>query len=132
MAQVDPIADMLTRIRNGILSKKKTVPIPGSKLKKEILARMIEAGYLADVGWEDDGKQGMLVVTLKYDENERSVIDGLRRISKEGRRVYVGSEDIPRERSGYGTVILSTSRGVLTDSQARKLGVGGEVICSVW
>jgi len=132
MAHVDPIADMLTRIRNGLQTKKKTVSMPGSKIKREVLARLLEEGYLSDVIWQDDDKQGILVVTLKYDENEESVIDGLKRISKEGRRVYVGAGDIPRERSGYGTVILSTSRGVMTDTQARKLGVGGEVICSVW
>ncbi len=132
MSVADPIADMLTRIRNAIVVKKSSVVIPGSNLKREILNRMLEEGYLTDVGWEDDGRQGLLIAHLKYDENEECVIDGLERVSKQGRRVYVKSTDIPTERNGFGTVILSTSKGVLTDSAARKEGVGGEVICSVW
>lgn len=132
MSVADPIADMLTRIRNAIQVKKPNVVIPGSNLKREILNRLVEEGFITDVGWEEDGRQGLLIAHLKYDENEECVIDGLKRYSKEGRRVYVKADDIPVERSGYGTVILSTSRGVLTDKQARKLGVGGEVLCSVW
>jgi small subunit ribosomal protein S8 len=132
MAIADPIADMLTRIRNAIQVKKQTVVIPGSNLKREILNRLNEAGYVSEVSWEDDGRQGILTVELKYDDNEESVIDGLDRASTQGRRVYVGVDDIPVVRSGYGTVILSTSKGVLTDTQARKLGVGGEVLCTVW
>lgn len=132
MSVADPIADMLTRIRNSILAKRASVVVPASNIKREILMRMVEEGYIAEVGSEEDGRQGLLIVHLKYDENEESVIDGLKRYSKEGRRVYVKSDDIPRERSGYGTVILSTSRGVLTDKQAKNLGVGGEVLCSVW
>lgn len=132
MSVADPIADMLTRIRNAIEVKKKSVVIPSSNLKREILNRLLEEGYLTDVGAEDDGKQGLLIAHLKYDENEECVIDGLKRLSMEGRRVYVKSGDIPTERSGYGTVILSTSSGVMTDKEARKLGVGGELICSVW
>ena len=132
MSVADPIADMLTRIRNAMMVKKKSVVIPASNVKREILVRMAEEGYISEVGVEEDGRQGLLIVHLKYDDNGECVIDGLKRYSKEGRRVYVGSDDIPRERSGYGTVILSTSRGVLTDVQAKKLGVGGEVLCSVW
>ena len=132
MSLADPIADMLTRIRNAIMAKKKSVVIPASNLKREILNRMAEKGYIAEVGTEEDGRQGLLIVHLKYDENEECVIDGLKRYSKEGRGLYVKSGDIPSERSGYGTVILSTSRGVLTDTDAKKLGVGGEVLCSVW
>lgn len=132
MSVADPIADMLTRIRNSILAKRASVVVPASNIKREILMRMVEEGYIAEVGSEEDGRQGLLIVHLKYDENEESVIDGLKRYSKEGRRVYVKSDDIPRERSGYGTVILSTSSGVLTDKQAKNLGVGGEVLCSVW
>lgn len=132
MSVADPIADMLTRLRNAIEVKKKSVVIPASNLKREILNRLVEEGYLADVGSEDDGKQGLLIAHLKYDQNEECVIDGLKRLSMEGRRVYVKSDEIPTERSGYGTVILSTSKGVLTDREAKKLGVGGELICSVW
>lgn len=132
MSVADPIADMLTRIRNGIQARKKVVTIPGSKLNREILNRMLEEGYISGVDWEEDGRQGLLIAHIKYDENEEATIDGLRRISKQGRRVYVKADEVPRERNGYGTVILSTSRGVLTDDQARKMGVGGEVLCSVW
>ena len=132
MSVADPIADMLTRIRNGIQAGKKTVMVPGSGLNREILTRMHEEGYISGVDWEEDERQGLLIAHIKYDENEEATIDGLRRISKQGRRVYVKAADIPKERNGFGTVILSTSRGVLTDDQARKLGVGGEVLCSVW
>lgn len=132
MSMTDPIADLLTRIRNGIQAGQESIQVPGSKIKKAILERMLEEGYVTDVAWEDDGRQGMLSVRLKYDAAGQPVIDGVRRISKPGRRVYVGSDEIPRAQSGYGTVILSTSRGVITDKKARELGVGGEVICSVW
>jgi small subunit ribosomal protein S8 len=132
MSIADPIADMLTRIRNGIDSKKHRVVIPASNLKKEVLETMRDEGFLSDVGMEEDGKQGLLIAYLKYDENEQCVIDGLKRMSKQGRRVYVKAEDIPKVRSGFGTVILSTSHGVISDTKARKLGVGGEVLCSVW
>ncbi|TLN25937.1 30S ribosomal protein S8 [bacterium] len=132
MSVSDPIADMLTRIRNGIETRAQTVIIPASGLKKEVLKTMVAEGYLADIGEEEDGKQGLLIAYLKYDDNDNCVIDGLKRESKQGRRVYVKSEDIPKVRSGFGTVILTTSRGVMTDTQARKLGVGGEVICSIW
>jgi len=132
MSLTDPIADMLTRIRNAIQARREMVQVPGSKLKKAVLERLLEEGYLADVSWEDDGKQGVLLVRLKYDGLGEPAIDGLTRMSKPGRRVYVSAGDIPRARSGYGTVILSTSRGVLTDRKAREVGVGGEVLCSVW
>lgn len=132
MSLTDPIADMLTRIRNAIQARREVVQIPGSKLKKAVLERLLEEGYVADVSWEDDGKQGVLLVRLKYDGQGEPAIDGLERLSKPGRRVYVAVGDIPRARSGYGTVILSTSRGVLTDRKAREVGVGGEVLCSVW
>jgi small subunit ribosomal protein S8 len=132
MSVADPIADMLTRIRNAVQAKKTIVVIPGSKLKLDMLNRMCEEGYLAAVSFEEDGKQGILKAALKYDDNGESVIDGLKRISKQGCRVYVKSDEIPIARNGFGTVIVSTSKGVLTDSQARKEGVGGEVLCSIW
>ncbi len=132
MSLADPIADMLTRIRNAVEVKKNNVVIPASNLKREILNRMVEEGFITEVGFEEDGRQGLLIVHLKFDENGECVIDGLKRYSKEGRRVYVKSDEIPTERSGYGTVILSTSSGVLTDREAKKRGVGGEVLCSVW
>lgn len=132
MSLTDPIADLLTRIRNATQARHKVVVIPGSRMKKEILERLLEEGYLGAVSWEDDQRQGNLVVQLKYDGRGEPVIDGLRRLSKPGRRVYVGVDEIPKAQSGYGTVILSTSKGVLTDKKARVAGVGGEVICSVW
>lgn len=132
MAISDPIADMLTRLRNALQAKKRSVTIPGSSVRREILNRLLEEGYIADLAWEDDGRQGILSVLLKYDENDQPVIDGIQRVSTQGRRVYVSVDQIPVVRSGYGTVILSTSSGVLTDTQAKKLGVGGEVLCTVW
>lgn len=132
MSMTDPIADMLTRIRNGIKARHQVVQIPGSKINRAILDRMAEEGYLASVDWQDDGRQGVLLAHLKYDSNGEAVIDGLRRVSSPGRRVYARADGIPRTQNGYGTVILSTSRGVLVDRNARKIGVGGEVLCSVW
>ncbi len=132
MALTDPIADLLTRIRNAQMARRDAVVVPGSKLKREILERLQEEGYVGEVSWEDDGKQGQLIVRLKYDGQGEAVCDDLRRISTPGRRVFVGVDDIPRAQSGYGTVILSTSKGVLTDKKARELRVGGEVLCSVW
>ncbi len=132
MALTDPIGDMLTRIRNGIRARQGVIEIPGSKIKRAILQQMLEEGYIADLNVKEDGRQGVLVVTLKYDGRGESVIDGLERISKPGRRLYAAVEDIPKARSGFGTVILSTSRGVVTDRKARQLGIGGEVLCSIW
>ena len=132
MAMTDPIGDMLTRIRNASEARHATVNIPASKTKRAILERMLEEGYVADVSFVEDGKQGVLTVRLKYDKAGQSAIDGLQRLSKPGRRLYSPVEEIPRARSGYGTVILSTSRGVVTDRKARELGVGGEVLCSIW
>ncbi|MDZ4185053.1 MAG: 30S ribosomal protein S8 [Desulfuromonadales bacterium] len=132
MALTDPIADLLTRIRNAQMARRDVVVVPGSKLKRELLERLREEGYVGEVSWEDDGKQGQLIVRLKYDGQGEAVVDGLRRISKPGRRVFVGVDEIPKAQSGYGTVILSTSKGVLTDKKARELRVGGEVLCSIW
>ncbi len=132
MAVTDPIADMLTRIRNGLQAKHAVVHMPGSKIKRAILERLQEEGYVEAVQWQDDDRQGVLSVRLRYDRKGEPAIDGLKRISSPGRRSYVRTGDIPQARSGYGTVILSTSRGVLTDRTARELGLGGEVLCSVW
>jgi len=132
MPLTDPIADMLTRIRNALQARRDMVPIPGSKLNQAVLQQMLEEGYLADVTWQEDDRQGVILVRLKYDDRGDPAIDGLQRLSKPGRRVYVGVGDIPQARSGYGTVILSTSRGVLTDKKARQQGLGGEVLCSIW
>ena len=132
MALTDPIGDMLTRLRNAAQARHATVHIPASGLKKAILEQMLEAGFVEDVNFVEDGRQGTLTVRLKYDKQGECVIDGLERLSKPGRRLYTSVEDIPKARSGYGTVIVSTSRGVLTDRKARELGVGGEVLCSIW
>ncbi len=127
----DPIADMLTRIRNAIQIKAEKVDIPISKIKLEIAKILKEEGFIRAYKILKDRRQGILRVIPKYTDHE-SVISGLRRISKPGRRVYVGSEEIPKVMGGLGVAILTTSKGVLSDSVCRRSGVGGEVICYVW
>ena len=124
----DPVADMLTRIRNAGLVNHETVSIPRSRLKREILQILIEEGFIAGV----DEEERDLRVHLKYDQSRRGVIQGLKRISTPGRRLYVGKNEIPYVRDGLGVAILTTPRGVLTDRAARHAGVGGEVICYIW
>jgi small subunit ribosomal protein S8 len=128
----DPIADLLTRIRNGILSRKSTVDVPASKMKLRIAEILREEGFVNSVTESKEGPQGVLSLTLRWDGQHRSAISGLRRVSKPGQRRYVGAEALPKVRGGMGTAIVSTSRGIMTDRQARKEGVGGEVICEVW
>jgi len=128
MAMTDPVADMLTRIRNAGLVNHETVSIPRSRLKQEILRILIEEGFNAGV----DEEERNLRVHLKYDQSRRGVIQGLKRISTPGRRLYVGKNEIPYVRDGLGVAILTTPRGVLTDRAARHAGVGGEVICYIW
>jgi len=128
MAMTDPVADMLTRIRNAGLVNHETVSIPRSRLKREILQILIEEGFIAGV----DEEERDLRVHLKYDQSRRGVIQGLKRISTPGRRLYVGKNEIPYVRDGLGVAILTTPRGVLTDRAARHAGVGGEVICYIW
>lgn len=127
----DPIADMLTRIRNSVRIKSEKVDIPISKIKLEIAKILKEEGFIRAYKILKDRKQGILRVIPKYIDTQ-SVISGLRRISKPGRRVYVGSDEIPRVMGGLGVAILTTSRGVLSDKTCRSEGVGGEVICHVW
>lgn len=127
----DPIADMLTRIRNSVTIKAEKVDIPISKIKLEIAKILKEEGFIRAYKILKDRKQGILRVIPKYMESE-SVISGLKRISKPGRRVYVGSEDIPRVMGGLGVAILTTSKGILSDKSCRRDNVGGEVICHVW
>ena len=128
----DPIADMLTRIRNGLHSKHESVDVPASKMKVEI-ARILKAeGYIKNHKLVQDSRQGMLKVYLKYDEQDVSVIIDLKRISKPGRRVYTNVDEIPVVKNGLGVAILSTSKGVLSDKTARSEKVGGEVLCTVW
>jgi small subunit ribosomal protein S8 len=127
----DPIADMLTRIRNANIARAKSVEIPASNIKKE-LARILKAeGYVDDYEFVNDDKQGMIRIKLKYNGKER-VITGLKRISKPGLRVYATKDEIPRVLGGIGIAVISTSKGIMTDKNARQEGIGGEVLCYVW
>jgi small subunit ribosomal protein S8 len=128
----DPVADMLTRIRNANLVKHDKVEMPGSGLKRSIAQILKSEGFIRDFEWSEDSKQGVLRVHLKYGPSKEKVINGLKRISKPGLRVYVGRDEVPKVLGGLGIAILSTSNGVLTDRQAREQRVGGEVICYVW
>ena len=133
MTMSDPIADMLTRIRNANTAKHDTVDVPASKMKLAIANILLDEGYIAKYDLVEDGHFQTIHITLKYgaDKNEK-VITGLKRISKPGLRVYANTEDIPRVLGGLGTAIISTNKGFVTDKEARKLGVGGEVLCFVW
>ena len=133
MTMSDPIADMLTRIRNANTAKHDTVDVPASKMKLAIANILVDEGYIAKYDLVEDGAFKTIHITLKYgaDKNEK-VISGLKRISKPGLRVYAIPEDIPKVLGGLGTAIISTNKGVVTDKEARKLGVGGEVLCFVW
>lgn len=128
----DPIADMLSRIRNANSARHTSVDIPASNIKKEIAKILLEEGYIKGYDVLEDDKQGMIKVDLKYAESGERVISGLKRISKPGLRVYVKCEDVPKVLGGLGIAIISTSKGIITDKQARNEGVGGEVICYVW
>ncbi|MBW1790669.1 MAG: 30S ribosomal protein S8 [Deltaproteobacteria bacterium] len=132
MSMSDPLADMLTRIRNASKANCPSVDIPLSKVKKGIATILKQEGYINDFAIIDEGPQGVLRVDLKYDQNDKAVITGINRVSKPGRRMYTRSDSIPKVMSGLGVAILSTSNGVMTDIQARKLGVGGEILCKVW
>ena len=133
MTMSDPIADMLTRIRNANTAKHDTVDVPASKMKIAIADILLNEGYIAKYGIVEDGSFNTIRITLKYgvDKNEK-VISGLKRISKPGLRVYANSEELPRVLGGLGTAIISTNQGVITDKEARKLQIGGEVLCFVW
>ncbi|MBF8376871.1 30S ribosomal protein S8 [Alicyclobacillus mali] len=128
----DPIADMLTRIRNANLVRHEKVEVPASKVKRAIAEILKNEGYIRDAEYIQDGPQGTIRLFLKYGKNNERVITGVKRISKPGRRVYVGHEDLPRVLGGLGIAIISTSKGIMTDREARRQGVGGEVICYVW
>ncbi|HPQ46068.1 MAG TPA: 30S ribosomal protein S8 [Clostridia bacterium] len=128
----DVIADMLTRIRNAGSARHETVDIPASNLKKSIADILLREGYISDVKVLDEGVQGVIRITLKYNSDKRNAIKGIKRISKPGLRVYAGKDDIPKVLGGLGTAIISTSKGVVTDKEARSQGVGGEVMAFVW
>ena len=132
MAITDPIADLLTRIRNANIVKHQIVEIPSSKIKKALANIMLQEGYLKALEEYKDGSVDMLRISLKYGEGKERVITGLKRISKPGLRIYAGSQEIPRVLGGLGIAILSTNQGVITDKEARKLHVGGEVLAFVW
>ena len=133
MTMSDPIADMLTRIRNANTAKHDTVDVPASKMKIAIADILLKEGYIAKYDLVEEGKFNTIHITLKYgvDKNEK-VISGIKRISKPGLRIYAGKDELPRVLGGLGTAIISTNNGVITDKEARRLGVGGEVLCYIW
>ena len=132
MQITDPVADMLTRIRNANSAKHDSVDVPASNLKKSIAQILLDEGYIKSFTVEDDGTQGVIHITLKYLGNKEKVITGLRRVSKPGLRVYAKSDEIPKVLGGLGIAIVSTSKGVMTDKQAREAKIGGEVLAFIW
>ena len=132
MQITDPIADMLTRIRNAGVAKHETVDVPASKMKKAIAEILLNEGYIKSFQIIDDGTQGIIRITLKYNAGKEKVISGLRRVSKPGLRVYAGADELPKVLKGLGIAIVSTSKGVMTDKAARAAHVGGEVLAFVW
>jgi small subunit ribosomal protein S8 len=128
----DPISDYLTRIRNASKARHEYVDIPASRVKAEMSRIMLDSGFIKNVRYIEDNKQGVLRLYLKYDKDMKSVISGMKRISKPSLRVYVSSNKLPRVLGGYGMAIISTSQGLLRDSECRQRGIGGEVICEVW
>jgi len=131
MSMTDPISDMLTRIRNALMAGHREVIVPGSKLKRRIAQILDQEGYIEDFEWNEDDRQGTIRISLRWNETAPA-IEGLRRVSRPGQRQYVRCSDIPKVRNGLGIMIVSTSHGVMTDRAARREGVGGELICSVW
>ena len=132
MQVTDTIADLLTRIRNANSAKHPTVDVPASNMKKAIVQILVDEGYIKSFQVIDDGKQGVIRITLKYGENKSQVITGLRRVSKPGLRIYSSYEDMPKVLKGLGIAIVSTSKGIMTDKKARELHVGGEILAFVW
>jgi small subunit ribosomal protein S8 len=128
----DPIADMLTRIRNANSVGHESVSVPASRIKKSIADILKDEGYIGDFDVAEDDKQGIINIKMKYGAENEKVISGIKKISKPGLRVYAKAEDVPRVLGGLGIAIISTSKGVISDKEARRLGVGGEVICYVW
>ena len=132
MQITDPIADMLTRIRNAGAARHATVEVPASSMKKAIAQIMLDEGYIKAFEIVDNGTQGTIKITLKYNANKEKAISGLRRVSKPGLRVYAGADELPRVLKGLGVAIISTSKGIMTDKKARELHVGGEVLAFIW
>ncbi len=132
MPVTDPVADMLTRIRNALIAKHDVISIPSSKMKKSIAQILLTEGYIKGYEFVDDGLQGSLKITLKYGPNGERVITGLKRISKPGLRVYAKKDEVPKVLGGLGIAIISTSKGIITDAEARDGSVGGEVLAYIW
>lgn len=132
MTMTDPIADFLTRIRNANMVYRETVEIPSSKTKLAMTQIMKDEGFIKDFEQIEDGKQGIIRIYLKYGPNREKVITGLKRISKPGLRVYAKKDEVPKVLNGLGIAVISTSKGLMTDKQARREGIGGEVICYIW
>lgn len=132
MQITDTIADLLTRIRNANTQKHATVDVPASNMKKAITQILLDEGYIKSYQMIEDGKQGIIRITLKYGENKSQIITGLRRVSKPGLRIYSSCEDMPKVMKGLGVAIVSTSKGIMTDRKARELNVGGEVLAFIW
>ncbi len=131
MSMTDPIADMLTRIRNALAANHRTLTLPGSKVKLRIAEILKEEGYIDDVAWKAEGPQGAIEIKLRWQDGQ-AAIEGLQRISRPGQRRYASGDQIPKIRNGLGILIVSTSRGMMTDRAARRAGVGGELVCSIW
>ena len=132
MQITDTIADMLTRIRNASAAKHDSVDVPASKVKKAIAQILLDEGYISSFTVEEDGKQGVIHIVSKYGPNKAQAISGIRRVSKPGLRIYAGYEDMPKVMNGLGTVIVSTSKGLMTDKKARAANIGGEVLAFIW
>lgn len=132
MQITDTIADLLTRIRNANSAKHATVDVPASNMKKSIAQILVDEGYVKGFQFIEDGKQGIIRITLKYGENNTPVISGLRRVSKPGLRIYTSCEDMPKVLKGLGVALISTSKGIMTDKKAREINVGGEVLAFIW
>lgn len=132
MQITDAIADMLTRVRNASSAKHETVDIPASNIKKDIARILMDEGYVKNVELVEDGKQGLIRISLKYSGNKQNVITGIKRISKPGLRVYANKDELPKVLGGLGIAVISTSRGIMTDKKARAEGIGGEVLAFIW
>lgn len=132
MAMTDPISDMLARIRNAIIARKTLVSLPSSNMKAKLAEILKREGYLRSFEVRADDKQGMLEIELKYDRDNRCAIEGMKRISKPGQRVYTSASEVPKVRNGLGIAVVTTSHGLLTDREARKQNLGGEVVCAIW
>jgi len=132
MSMTDPIADMLARIRNAIIARKTLVMVPSSRMKANLAEILKKEGYIRNCEVRPDGKQGILEIELKFDKDNRCAIEGLQRLSKPGQRVYASAGEVPRVRNGLGVAVVTTSKGLMTDRDARAQNVGGEVICAIW